>query len=615
MKHRFKVLQVTASDTTASKLLLPLIDRLAGEGYEVHIACSDGDYVPGLRERGYTVHAIRIDRCIRPLSNLRSLWRLYCLMKRGHFDIVHVHSPVAAVLGRLAARAARVPVVIYTAHGFYFHDLMSPWARRLNVTLEKAFGWITDIIFTQSGEDAVTAVKEGICSRENVLCIGNGVDVKRFNGDDSNGARNKLGFAEEDKVVGFVGRIVSEKGVLELFKAMRQVIEDIPAARLLLVGDTLDSDRDRQAKKAMVRWLSQDGLASRVLLAGLIEDVPEVMSAIDVLALPSYREGMPRTIIEAMASGKPVVATDIRGCREEVVHGSSGLLVPVKDSAELASAIKTILADPELARRMGMAGRYRALELFDERLVLDKQLRAYRRIIREKLNLKRASAVKPVQKCLKRTADIIISCVCLSILAAPFLAASALIKLESKGPVFFRQERIGRYGRPFRVWKFRTMIDGAVNHGLGLNVATDDPRLTRVGKVLRSWGLDELPQLVNVLVGEMSVVGPRPTLGHQVEAYNDFQRQRILVCPGITSLGVVEGRNSLPWKRRIRLDVWYIKHWSLWLDIKIIMKTFWTVLVTRRGIYGKGGINDGFIASPVMGRGNQAGCTREGPDQ
>jgi len=116
------------------------------------------------------------------------------------------------------------------------------------------------------------------------------------------------------------------------------------------------------------------------------------------------------------------------------------------------------------------------------------------------------------------------------------------------------------------------MVVGAVQQGLGYNIAKDDSRITRVGALLRNWGMDELPQLINVFVGEMSLVGPRPTLRYQVEHYNDFQRRRLKMKPGITSLAVVSGRNALSWKERIELDVWYVEHWSLWLDIKILFK-------------------------------------------
>jgi len=522
-------------------------------------------------------------------------------MKKEQFDIVHVHTPVAAALGRVAAWAARVPVVIYTAHGFYFHEHMLGWTRRFVVWLEKLLCRITHLVFTQSYEDALTVVREGICPEEKVLWIGNGVDIERFAVEpSSNGAREALGLCAQDKVVGFVGRIVREKGILELIQAMRPVVESVPDAKLLLVGDTLDSDRDREAMRAIGCLLDQDDLASRVLLAGFVEDIPRIMAAIDLLALPSYREGMPRTIIEAMASGKPVVATDIRGCREEVVHGLTGLLVPIKSPDALAEAIVSVLSNPELARQMGAEGRRRACELFDECIVLNKQVKAYAEIIQKKLIYKTLgegrTVKRRIQLWLKRATDIALSSLSLTLLCMPFLVVAALIKVDSPGSVFFRQERIGKQGKPFRIWKFRTMVEGAIEPGMGRYMCKDDPRITRVGKFLRDWGLDELPQLINVLRGEMSIVGPRPTLSYQVEHYDDFERQRLLATPGITGLAVVEGRNLLSWRERIKLDVWYVTNWSLWLDVKIILKTFWSVLVTRKGVYGQKGINDKFVS-------------------
>ncbi|MGQ9477795.1 MAG: sugar transferase [Candidatus Bipolaricaulia bacterium] len=201
---------------------------------------------------------------------------------------------------------------------------------------------------------------------------------------------------------------------------------------------------------------------------------------------------------------------------------------------------------------------------------------------------------KGVQLAFKRALDLGIALIGLILLALPFALIALLIKLDSKGPVFFRQERVGRQGRIFKPWKFRTMIEGAVAQGLGYNVARDDPRITRVGRFLRDWGLDELPQLINVLKGEMSLVGPRPTLKYQVERYDEFQRKRLLVKPGITGWALIHGRNLLSWEERIKYDVWYAEHWSIWLDLRILLKTIWVVLIKREGVYGPGGVNDDF---------------------
>jgi len=199
---------------------------------------------------------------------------------------------------------------------------------------------------------------------------------------------------------------------------------------------------------------------------------------------------------------------------------------------------------------------------------------------------------------LKRALDVVVSLLGLMLLAVPFALIALAIKLDSKGPVFFRQERVGKDGKRFKTWKFRTMVEGAEEQGLGYTVSQDDPRITRVGRVLRSWGIDELPQLINVLRGEMSLVGPRPTLPYQVEHYDEFQRRRLEVRPGVTSLAVVSGRNALPWAERIKLDVWYIDNFSLGLDLRILLKTLWVVLIKREGLYGPGGVNDPFVPPP-----------------
>jgi lipopolysaccharide/colanic/teichoic acid biosynthesis glycosyltransferase len=183
--------------------------------------------------------------------------------------------------------------------------------------------------------------------------------------------------------------------------------------------------------------------------------------------------------------------------------------------------------------------------------------------------------VRPV---IRRAVDIVASTLGLG-LGAPVLALALLaIRLESPGPVLYRQLRAGREGRPFEVIKLRTMVDGAEHMGAGLAVNADDPRVTRVGAFLRRTSLDELPNLVNVLRGEMSLIGPRPTLPVQVEQYSDRQRGRLAIKPGITGWAQVNGRASLPWAERIELDLYYIEHRSLALDLKILRGTVAMVL-------------------------------------
>jgi lipopolysaccharide/colanic/teichoic acid biosynthesis glycosyltransferase len=175
----------------------------------------------------------------------------------------------------------------------------------------------------------------------------------------------------------------------------------------------------------------------------------------------------------------------------------------------------------------------------------------------------------------------------LLVVSSPLLAAAAVaIRLESHGPAFYRQRRVGRDGEAFDLWKLRTMVPGAEEMGAGIYVLEGDPRITRVGRLLRRLSLDELPNLVNVLKGEMAIVGPRPTIQEQVDRYTDRQRRRLEVKPGITGWAQVHGRASLPWPERIELDVWYVENRSLLLDLRILLLTV-KLLVTGQGLYSE----------------------------
>ena len=184
----------------------------------------------------------------------------------------------------------------------------------------------------------------------------------------------------------------------------------------------------------------------------------------------------------------------------------------------------------------------------------------------------------------KRALDILIA-LPLVLLSAPVVALLALaVRLESRGEPIYRQTRVGQDGRLFEIYKLRTMVDGAEFTGAGLAIAAGDARITRLGALLRRTSLDELPNLWNVLRGDMSIVGPRPTLKGQVDEYTDRQRGRLTVKPGITGWAQINGRASLPWPERIELDLWYVEHQSLALDLRILSRTLGQVL-RGHGIY------------------------------
>lgn len=191
---------------------------------------------------------------------------------------------------------------------------------------------------------------------------------------------------------------------------------------------------------------------------------------------------------------------------------------------------------------------------------------------------------RSVQLIVKRCLDALIASAGVLILWPVFVLIAVCIKIGSPGPVFFSQERAGFRGKPFRILKFRTMVENADRIGTGLYVSQDDLRITRVGKLLRRFSFDELPQLLQIVTGKMSLVGPRPALPYHLEHYTAEQSRRLLIRPGLTGWSQVNGRNLLSWPERIEKDVWYVDNFSLWLDARILLRTF-TVWISADGLY------------------------------
>jgi len=190
---------------------------------------------------------------------------------------------------------------------------------------------------------------------------------------------------------------------------------------------------------------------------------------------------------------------------------------------------------------------------------------------------------------LKNVVDRVLAVIGLVVFGPLLLIVAAAIRIDSPGPVFYRQARGGKGGREFRIYKFRTMVPGAEHIGLGRNVTHDDERITRLGHWLRRASIDELPQLLNIVLGQMSVVGPRPAPVAHLATYDDHQRRRLEVRPGITGWAQVNGRNSLSWEDRIEHDIWYIDHWSPALDLRIVLRTP-RALISTSHLYGEDGV-------------------------
>jgi glycosyltransferase involved in cell wall biosynthesis len=371
-----KVCEVCAVEFTYRKFIAPLAESLAQQGYAVHAVFSPEPDVPCAETpASVIVHRAAIARSLSPLALLRAVLALRRLFVQERFSVVHVHTPVAAIAGRLAARLAGVPVVLYTAHGFYFHDQMPQPLRWAHIALECLLARLTTEIFTVSAEDAAIARRLRFLPAHRIHAIGNGVSATRFapaNLEQRHACRERFGLRHDGLVIGIVARLVAEKGYPQLLAAFEQIAAAEPRAQLLICGSRLASDHAAGIDDQLASL--QQRMPQQLVLAGELEDVEQAYQAMDVFCLPSWREGLPYTILEAMMSGLPVVATAIRGCREAVVPDVTGLLVPPRQSPLLAEALLELLGDPQRRLQMGAAGRARALAQYEAQAVMARQL-------------------------------------------------------------------------------------------------------------------------------------------------------------------------------------------------------------------------------------------------
>lgn len=372
-----KVLHVCAVGATTLKLLRPQIDYLLNCGLEVEVACSPDADADIFRQLGYVVHPVQIDREISPAKNFKSLIELVQLMRQQQYDLVHVHTPIAAVLGRMAAKIAGIKRIVYTAHGFPFHDLLSPRQYASYFAIEKFCAQFTDLILTQSYEDFVIAQQKQLCPAHKVRHLNNGIDSHKFAQQRLRpGAQAKLrellGLPNDALVVGTIGRLTRQKGFAYLVDAIAQLRPQFPQLHLLIIGGELSTDPE-PFEAELVAQVQRLGLQDCVTFTGFRDDTPELLGLLDVFCLPTYfGEGLPRSILEAMAMGLPIVTTDIRGCREAVIPHQNGLIVPPKDSHALAAALGQLLGDRALRQQFGAASRQRVEALYDERYVFER---------------------------------------------------------------------------------------------------------------------------------------------------------------------------------------------------------------------------------------------------
>lgn len=381
------VLHVTTVPMTL-RFLAGHVAHARSKGFEVHALSSPGEALDAFgRDMDIEVHAVRMPRRITPLVDLAALWRIVRVIRRVRPTIVDAHTPKGSLLAMIAATLCRVPVRVYHQHGLPLvtatglkrHVLR--WTERTTCRLAHRVVCISTAL-------REVLIAEGLCPEDKITVLEHGsidgveADRKfnpaRVSTESAEGTRARYGIPPGALVLGFVGRIVRDKGLIELVQAWRVLREEWPSLHLLVAGpfesqDPIPADVDTT--------LRQD---PRIHLAGMVHDMPGVYRILDVLVLPTYREGFNTALLEAAAMERPVVATRVPGCVDAVLDGETGLLVPVRDVAALTAAICTYVGDPDLRRRHGANARDRALRDFDPGALREALFGEYLRLLGER---------------------------------------------------------------------------------------------------------------------------------------------------------------------------------------------------------------------------------------
>ena len=369
-----RLLHVTTADISLELLLGPQLRAFQRAGFEVHTASAPGSFVPALEADGIVHHPLHhATRASAPHEDALALLELHRLFRRLRPDIVHTHNPKPGVYGRIAARLARIPLVVNTQHGLYAQPT-DRWGRKLPVyALERLAALFSHVELVQNEEDIDTLRDLRVPARKLHL-LGNGVDLRRFRPrpEVRTEVRAELGVGPDTVVIGAIGRLVWEKGYAELFEAAKAMLASRDDVAFVIAGgfdadkgDPLSAEDVTSAEAAGVRML------------GHRDDPERLYQAFDIYVLASHREGYPRSAMEAAATGVPIVACDIRGSRQVVDHGVTGLLAEVRNPASLRRAFEELVDQPDRRRAMARSAEAKARADFDQQSVIDRTLAAY----------------------------------------------------------------------------------------------------------------------------------------------------------------------------------------------------------------------------------------------
>jgi sugar transferase (PEP-CTERM/EpsH1 system associated) len=589
------------------------IRELAARGHQVTLVClvqppSEEQYLSDVTRYCQAVHPVHLSRlgsygrCLASLPTATPLSVAYCrsgaardtvrrLLAGGEFDLLHTEFLRATPLTQGLNTVPRVYDAVDSLALTYRRSISAPGVSPVR-RLVSGFEWLKvrryepqmlrqfDSVLVSSPADRAALDRR---PDNGIAVIPNGVDLDFFAQYDG---------PRDPDTVAFLGKMSYYVNVASIGWYCNEVLPLVrrlrPGVRLAIVG------RDPVAR---VRALAKD---NSIQITGSVPDVRPYLSRAAVCVCPMVTgAGIQNKMLEAMAVGTPVVSTSI-ACQALSVEPGRELLV-ADDPNEFAHHVHRLLEDPGLARRLAANARRYVEQHHNWREIVATLEELYHAVLSGDSSrlADRTRAQSTIGPCIKRISEALFAAVLL-VITSPLLGLIAIaVAVDSRGPVLFRHRRIGKGGKPFDILKFRSMVAGGDDtqyleylhqltendrrgeQRLAYRNMVDDPRVTRVGKILRRYYLDELPQLWNVLKGDMSLVGPRPHVQFEVDHYRPDQTQRLMARPGCTGLWQIAGKADCTFDELIAMDLDYIKRWSLMLDLEILFRT--AMLILRGG--------------------------------
>lgn len=540
-----------------------LIRLLVKSGYRVYALAPDYQVsdIEAIQKMGAEPLSYSLSRTgVNPLKDCIDTAKLAAMLRSLQPDVILSFTVKPNIYGSIAAWFAKVPnrISMIEGLGYFFTVGQSKisWSRRvlqpfLNFLYRTGLFFSTTVIFLNRDDIDLFRAYRIVDSKKVINLGGIGVDLRDW-------APRPL--VKSPITFLFIGRLLREKGIYEFIEAIKIIRDEGFSARFIVLGG-IDTNPGALSEDQIKAWVKE----------GLIEwpghvDVKSWLEQSSVFVLPSYREGVPRSTQEAMAMGRPVITTDVPGCRSTVINGQNGYLIPPFDPMALANAFKKFINDPESIEVMGKQSRFIAEREFDA----DKKDLQLLEIINQKHLM-----LSP----LKRIFDVALASLCILIFMIPIAVIWLIIPMLSKGPALYWSPRVGRNGVIFSMPKFRSMKTGTPVVGSDVLAANAENFLIPGGSILRRSSLDELPQIWSILVGDMSFVGPRPALYNQDELIQARHALGIdCLRPGLTGWAQVNGRDEIPLERKVQFDAQYLQRRSFIFDIQILWLTFLKVV-------------------------------------